>query len=66
MSANTIKQSGSRTERHDAELVNRFTRIFHRHPSQEDVARVRRADARLRVRMQHQARRRIARLISAP
>ena len=53
-------------ERRDAELVNRFTRIFHRNPSEEDVVRMRRANARMRVRMQRGAQRRLARLIAAP
>jgi hypothetical protein len=64
MSVHAYNEPAWRDERHDAELVDRFTRIFHRNPSREDLARFRGADARLQLRMQRRARRRIARLIA--
>jgi hypothetical protein len=48
----------------DDELATRFRQLFHRDPSARELRRFRVADARLQLRLHHQARRRVARLIA--
>ena len=48
----------------DDELTDRFRRLFHREPTVNELRRFRIADARVQLRIHHQARRRVARLIA--